>query len=332
MKRILAVLAATALLVAGAAWPTTTSVAGHAPRDPGDARTHQHRQHAAGSARVAEGSALREPNAVTPKQAAALEARQRQILDRSGLSVQPRANGSVSIPVDFHGVTDRRGRGFVSLERIHRQIQVLNRAFGGRTGPKAANTPFRFHLASITRTKNREWYTADAYTKKGLASLREMRRELRVGNQKHLNLYTVGPKFQLLGFATLPGYGNDMLDGVVIWGASMPGGKANLGPGDVYNQGDTATHEIGHWLNLYHTFAGGCGKRNDYVTDTPRQKAGSNIFEEDTSLDTCGNPGGPKDPVRNFMNYAEDPFLNQFTRGQRERMDTAWYIRQALSN
>ena len=331
MKRTLAGVATVALLGAGTAWPSTTSVAGHAPRDDGDGRTHLAAM-GPGAARVASGSILRDPNTLTAKEAAVLEARQRQILDRSGLDVQARPNGSVSIPIDFHGITDRQGHGFVSLDRIHRQIRVLNRAYGGRTGPKAADTPFRFRLASVTRTQNAEWYNADYYTKKGRASLREMRRELRVGNQKHLNIYTVGPKFQLLGFATFPGYGNDHLDGVVIWGASMPGGNANLGPGSVYNRGDTATHEVGHWLNLYHTFQGSCGKRNDYVTDTPRQKADGRIFEEDTSLDTCGHPGGPKDPVRNFMNYTEDPFMNQFTLGQRDRMNTAWYIRQALSD
>jgi len=330
MKRILVSVASAGLLACGLVMPTGTTVAAGSSGD-----DNRHGKHVAkgSSARVLDGTSIqRDPSTVTRREAAALEARQQRILERSGLSLASRANGSISIAIDFHGVTDRRGHGFVSRERIHRQIRVLNRAFAGKTGAKAANTPFRFHLNKVTRTKNNKWFNASAFTQNGLAQLREMRRTLHTGGHKRLNIYSVGPGFELLGFATYPGGGNDRLDGVVIWGASIPGGRANLGPGSVYNRGDTATHEVGHWLNLYHTFTGSCGKRNDYVTDTPRQLADSNVFEEDPTLDTCGHPGGPRDPVRNFMNYTDDPFMNQFTRGQRERMDTAWYIRQALAD
>lgn len=108
------------------------------------------------------------------------------------------------------------------------------------------------------------------------------------------------------------------LDGVVLLSGTLPGGITNLGPGAVYNQGDTATHEVGHWLNLYHTFQGSCSRLNDYVTDTPAQLGGPNIFQCNPGLDTC-RPHGPRwrDPVRNFMNYTDDPCLNQFTWGQR---------------
>ncbi len=316
MKKVLFSVATAALLGAGLVLPTGGAVSAGS---------------AGGTARATEGTDLRwDPSTLTPRQSAALEASQQRVLERSGLKVAQRANGSVSIPVDFHGVTDRQGHGYVSMARIHRQIQVLNRAYAGLTGPAAANTPFRFHLNSVSRTKSREWYTASYFEKKGRKSLREMQRTLHVGNHRHLNLFSVGPNFGLLGYANYPSPNVDKGDGVVIWGASMPGGNADLGPGSVYNQGDTATHEIGHWLNIRHTFEGSCGARNDFVTDTPRQFAGDNIFEEDVSLDTCGSPGGPRDPVRNFMNYTDDPFMNQFTRGQRERMNTAWFIRLAL--
>ncbi len=123
------------------------------------------------------------------------------------------------------------------------------------------------------------------------------------------------------------------LDGMVLLNGSVPGGNANFGPGAVYNKGDTATHEIGHWLNLYHTFQGSCSRLNDYVTDTSRQFGGNNIFVCDPTLNTCPPFGATSlDPVANFMNYVDDPCMDQFTRGQRERMDTAWYIRQALSS
>lgn len=286
-----------------------------------------------GLSRLREGQALRrDPNTLTRSEAAAMEARQQRILHRSGLRTSARPNGSVTIPIEFHSIGTRQGEGFVSKKRIRAQVRILNRAYAGKTSPRAVNTPFRFRINSIDRTRNNAWYNANVFNKEGRIKHREMRRELHVGNARHLNMYTVGPKFQLLGYATYPSGKKPRLDAVVLWNASLPGGSANLGPGSVYNRGDTGTHEVGHWLNLPHTFQGSCGRLNDYVTDTPRQRAGDNIFEEDPTLDTC-KPHGPnsRDPVRNFMNYTDDPFMDNFTRGQRDRMNTAWYIRLALA-
>ena len=89
-----------------------------------------------------------------------------------------------------------------------------------------------------------------------------------------------------------------------------------------YNQGDTATHEVGHWLGLLHTFENGCVQPGDAVEDTPYQANGLNIFECDESLDTCAQPG--TDPVHNFMNYSNDLCLDRFTPGQSRRMTDTW--------
>ena len=326
MKRVILAGLATVTLLGGAlASPASASIAKE--------RTVAKHCQGSANARVMKGtSKWRDPNTLTRKQAAAMEASNRRILERSGIQTGPRPNGSVKVQVHFHGITDKAGNGFVSKARFKAQIKVLNNAYGGRTSPKAADTPFRFRLASIDRTKNNGWYNASAFTPQGNAKLREMRRKLHVGDALDLNLYTIGPKFGLLGFATFPSNKYKKLDGSVLLNGSLPGGNANLGPGAVFNQGDTATHEIGHWLNLYHTFQGSCSRLNDYVTDTPRQFGGNNIFVCDPSLNTCP-PLGTKstDPVKNFMNYVDDPCMNEFTRGQRERMNTAWFIRQALS-
>ncbi|HYJ70344.1 MAG TPA: zinc metalloprotease [Nocardioidaceae bacterium] len=287
------------------------------------------------NARVMKGtSKWADPNTLTRREAAAQEARAHRMIARSGIQTGARPNGSVKIRVHFHGVTDHAGHNFVTKKRFKRQINVLNKAFGGRTGPNAANTPFRFRLASIDRTKNNKWFNANYFTDIGKQRLRNMRRALHVGNARDLNLYTIGPNFQLLGLATFPADYQKFprLDGSVLLAGSLPGGNANFGPGAVYNKGDTATHEIGHWLNLYHTFQGGCSQLNDYVTDTPKQFPGNNIFVCDTTLNTCPPFGtNDRDPVKNFMNYVDDPCMNQFTRGQRERMNTGWFIRRALS-
>jgi Pregnancy-associated plasma protein-A len=317
------------ILLGSAAAPTASA---STPRD----KVVGDRCQAPANARMAKGgNPWADPNTLTRNKAAAIEAQTQRIINRSGIGTRARPNGSVKISVHFHGVTDRAGHGFVTKRRFKRQIEVLNKAYAGRTGPNAANTPFRFRLASIDRTKNNRWYNADFFTKQGRKALREMRRTLRVGDARDLNIYTASLNDRLLGFATLPGEYKKFpkLDGVVLLSGSLPGGNAVFGPDQVYNRGDTATHEIGHWLNLYHTFQGGCGHPNDYVTDTPAQKADDNVFVCDPTLNTCPPfTNASRDPVKNFMNYVDDPCMNQFTQGQRDRMDNGWRIRRALSH
>jgi hypothetical protein len=158
--------------------------------------------------------------------------------------------GTVNVNVYFHVITNTSGAGNVSDTQIANQISILNDSYSGVTG--GANTLYRFTLVSTDRTANNTWFTST-----GGDSERQMKTALHRGGAADLNLYTNGMGGGLLGWATFPwDYASDpVMDGVVCLYSSLPGGSTTN-----YNQGDTATHEVGHWVGLYHTFQGHTGR------------------------------------------------------------------------
>lgn len=207
------------------------------------------------------------------------------------------------VPVYFHIIqSSTDSTGGVTTQMINDQMTVLNAAYTG--------TGLSFSLTAIDRTTNDTWYTVQP----GTTAETQMKTALRKGGKESLNLYSANIGGGLLGWATFPSdYATKpSMDGVVMLNASMPGGTATP-----YNLGDTATHEVGHWAGLYHTFQGGCAKTNDGVSDTPQEK--SSAFGCPVGRDTCTRDAG-LDPIYNFMDYTDDACMNTFTAGQITRM------------
>ena len=211
------------------------------------------------------------------------------------------------IQVHVHRIHASNGTGGgVTSSQINSQISVLNSSYG----PQG----WSFTLASTDDTNNDSYYTATD----GTTAEKNMKTALRIGGAADLNVYTNNMGGGLLGWATFPAdYAHSpKMDGVVVLFSSLPGGTAAP-----YNLGDTATHEIGHWMGLYHTFQGGCSKNNDLVSDTPAERSAA--FGCPTGRNTCTGSRYPgNDPITNFMDYTDDSCMNTFSAGQGTRMSS----------
>jgi hypothetical protein len=218
------------------------------------------------------------------------------------------------VPVYLHVITSATGQGRPTQSQIDNQIAVLNQA--------NIASGFSFTLVSTDVTANDSWYTMSPGSQEEL----QAKQALRQGGATALNMYTANPGGGLLGWATFPSdYAQaPSRDGVVLLYSSLPGGSAAP-----YNLGDTATHEVGHWLGLYHTFQGGCNeKRGDLVSDTPAEK--SPAFGCPTSRDSCaGRKFEGIDPIFNFMDYTDDACMDHFTPGQDTRGQNMWLAYRA---
>ena len=267
--------------------------------------------------RAAAGGNRKDGNELSAAQAKAFEAGFAKALAAKGYTKAPdgsarklggsSAFAATAVKVYFHVITDGTN-GKLTASDISAQMNVLNSAFSG--------SGFSFTLAGSETTTNSRWYNL----RQGSRQERDMKRALRQGTMADLNVYTANLSGGLLGWATFPKASYDVMDGVVVLDDSLPGGSAAP-----YNKGDTATHEVGHWAGLYHTFQGGCTGSGDYVGDTAAEA--SPAYGCPTGRDSCA--GGGLDPITNFMDYTDDACMDHFTAGQVSRMQNSWVAYRA---
>lgn len=183
------------------------------------------------------------------------------------------------------------------------QLDVLNTAF--------APHDISFVHQGTTRTVNRAWAVDTSGTEI------TMKRNLRQGDYKTLNLYFMKTLTKnAFGYCYFPDAdGADtssetfIYDGCSIMSATVPGGSLTD-----YNLGHTATHEIGHWFGLYHTFEGNsCTGQGDLIADTPASASMTSGCP--VGRDSCPNQAGV-DPIHNYMDYSTDACYEEFTAGQ----------------
>jgi hypothetical protein len=185
-----------------------------------------------------------------------------------------------------------------------RQNKTISDQFKSLNNDYAASG-VSFILKGVDHTVNKAWATG-----KNATNILAMKKALRKGDYKTLNVYfrtdlgLSADGNRLLGQCTFPVPSPQLstalsLDGCMLLHSTVPGGTV---PGS--NLGKTATHEVGHWFGLFHTFEGeSCTGNGDYVSDTPAQATATRGCP--TRKDSCpGQPG--MDSVSNYMDYSSE--------------------------
>jgi hypothetical protein len=212
----------------------------------------------------------------------------------------------------------------ISDAQINSQIKVLNQDFRAKNTDKkktptvwgglVADSQVEFTLYKVTRTQTtKSSFGTDDGVKRassgGVAPLNPSR---------YLNMWVCSLGGGLLGYAQFPG-GPKSTDGVVVNYLAFGNQGTAQAP---FNKGRTATHEVGHYLNLRHIWGDteDC-TGSDLVADTPNC-AGPN-FETPTFPKVSCNNGPNGDMFMNYMDYVDDAAMFMFTPQQVARMRTA---------
>jgi len=236
--------------------------------------------------------------------------------DNGGGDSIPDNMGTITIPVYVH-VLYSTSQENISSFQINSQIAVLNNDFRKSNSDAnqvpsefiglAADSEVEFVLAGVTRkiSPNTSWGTNDAmkYAFNGGVDV--------ITPETHLNIWVCNIGGGILGYAQFPG-GSASTDGVVISPQYFGSQGYVSAP---FNKGRTATHEVGHYLNLRHIWGDGRCKKDDFVSDTPSSD-GPNYGCPSYPTVNCRT----NDMTMNYMDYTDDACMYMFSEGQKVRM------------
>jgi hypothetical protein len=227
-------------------------------------------------------------------------------------------NGIIEIPVVVN-VLYKTSAENISAAQIQSQIDVLNKDFNALnsdynqvpspfTGVKA-NVGISFVLDAVYRksTTKTSWGTRDTMKKTSRGGLNP------TSPTTKLNLWVCTIGGGILGYAQFPG-GSSSTDGVVVDSRYLGTTGTSTSP---FNLGRTATHEVGHWMNLRHIWGDAtCG--NDLVNDTPTHNTANYGIPPYPHYSTCS--GNPIEMTMNYMDYTDDAGMYMFSNDQKSRM------------
>lgn len=234
-------------------------------------------------------------------------------------------NGKIEIPVVFN-VLYRTTAENVSLAQLQSQIDVLNKDFNALNSDFGTSNPFNavkanvgvtFVLDQVIRksTTKTSWGTNDAMKKSTSGGLNP------TSPTTKLNYWVCTIGGGILGYAQFPG-GSSSTDGVAI-DSKYTGVTSSSSASYPYNLGRTATHEVGHWMNLRHIWGDAqCG--SDLVTDTPTHDSPNFGVPAAGHRSTCS--GTPLEMYMNYMDYTDDRGMYMFSKGQATRMNAVFAV------
>ena len=242
---------------------------------------------------------------------------------------------TVTIPVVFHVVYANSTQN-ISDAKIQAQINQLNLDFAKMNSDisslpsawtsTAANTNIQFCLAQRDASGNattgivRKSTTVSSFSSDDKVKYTAQGGDNAWPSTSYLNIWSCNLSGGLLGYAQFPG-GAAATDGVVLLYSSI-GSMTTPGTASPYNLGRTATHEVGHWLNLRHIWGDDSGSctGSDLVSDTPNQADATSGCPSYPSTDAC-TASSPGIMFMNYMDYSNDACMYMFTNGQSTRMN-----------
>jgi hypothetical protein len=236
-------------------------------------------------------------------------------------------DGTIEIPVHVNVLWNKSSEN-ISQAQIQSQIDVLNKDFSA-TNDDYYQTSFFNNVKSGDTKIKFTWNPSTDLTVKYTTNVswstnNNMKSDLNGGISPttpttKLNIWVCNLSNGVLGYAQFPG-GSSATDGVVILTTAFGTTGTLL---SAFNKGRTATHEVGHWLNLRHIWGDrSCG--NDYINDTPLHNGpNTGCFSNSPHYSTC--KGKPQEMTMNYMDYTNDACMYMFTKGQNTRMQAVFF-------